>query len=104
QGGGGHQPPPFAPWTYTAIGGFRNPIIPVVGMLTLAAAGFYYSTTRELRTRYPERWIPSMLWAREFHDPQSVAFWKEQLAKEEREWIEPHPDWVCLNCIIHVLC
>lgn len=31
--------------------------------------------------------------ARDFHDPAFVAMWKEQLAKEGREWIEPIPEW-----------
>ncbi|TPX71082.1 hypothetical protein SpCBS45565_g01369 [Spizellomyces sp. 'palustris'] len=47
----------------------------------------------KLRHRYPDRWIPSMLWSREFHDPAFKAMWEEQLAKEGRQWIEPIPDW-----------
>ncbi len=34
-----------------------------------------------------------MLWARDFHDPVYVKFWKQQLEKEGREWIEPYPEW-----------
>ncbi|KAJ3040270.1 hypothetical protein HDV00_011248 [Rhizophlyctis rosea] len=26
-------------------------------------------------------------------DPEAIAFWKKQLEKEGREWIEPIPEW-----------
>lgn len=98
-GGGSHFP--YPKWVWSITGGWwptpkhyiRNSIVTggIIGSLT--AVAWQYSAGRENRHRYPDRWIPSMLWAREFHDEEAVKFWKEQLAKESREWIEPIPAW-----------
>ncbi|KAI8905953.1 hypothetical protein EDD86DRAFT_248890 [Gorgonomyces haynaldii] len=92
-GGGAKFKYPTWVWSYT--GGWwpapkhwvRNSIITGGIVAGIAAYGFSY------RHRYPDQWIPSMLWSREFHDPQAVKYWKEQLKKEGREWIEPIPQW-----------
>ncbi|KAJ3203328.1 tRNA pseudouridine synthase 1 [Entophlyctis luteolus] len=49
-----------------------NAVITQTGILCLAGIGFAYSANNE--------------------DPKHVAYWKEQLAREGREWIEPIPD------------
>ncbi|KAJ3066504.1 hypothetical protein HDU98_010173 [Podochytrium sp. JEL0797] len=69
-----------------------NSVITMTAILGLTGAAWTLSADRERRLMYPQNWIPSMLWAKEFHDPKHVAFWKEQLEKEGREWIEPIPD------------
>ncbi|KAJ3199282.1 hypothetical protein HK099_003233, partial [Clydaea vesicula] len=71
----------------------KNGFITAGGILLLTGVVGTYSARNETRHMYPNKWIPSMLWAREFHDPASVKMWKEQLALEGREWIEPIPDW-----------
>ncbi|KAJ1569810.1 hypothetical protein HK096_001134 [Nowakowskiella sp. JEL0078] len=99
--GGGAQYP-YPKWVWSYYGGwwpnpknyFRNSVITfsaIVALNFILAAGV--STRKETRIRYPERWIPSMLWSRDFHDPAFKAQWQEQLKKEGREWIEPIPNW-----------
>ncbi|EGF84374.1 hypothetical protein BATDEDRAFT_22366 [Batrachochytrium dendrobatidis JAM81] len=100
QGGGGERAP-YPKWVWTPYGGwwthpkhaFRNSLVHSGIILGLCVCIFKFSAEHETRHKYPKVWIPSMLWAKEFHDPVSVAFWKEQLAIEGREWIEPIPDW-----------
>ncbi|TPX31014.1 hypothetical protein SmJEL517_g05536 [Synchytrium microbalum] len=97
--GGGNYP--YPKWVWSWYGGWwptpqnyvSNTIVTGLGIATIVGFGWKFSADRELRHRYPDRWIPSMIWAKEFHDPASVAMWKEQLAKEGREWIEPTPSW-----------
>jgi hypothetical protein len=48
-----------------------------------------WASDNERRWMYPQKWIPSMLWEREFNDPEHVAFWKKQLKEQGREWIDP---------------
>ncbi|KAI9014681.1 hypothetical protein HDU85_007331 [Gaertneriomyces sp. JEL0708] len=98
-GGGGKYP--YPQWVWSWYGGWwpapqryvRNSIITGLGIAGGIALVWNYSANRELRHRYPDRWIPSMLWSREFHDPAYKAMWEKQLAKEGREWIEPIPEW-----------
>nr|KAJ3422853.1 hypothetical protein HK105_005937 [Polyrhizophydium stewartii] len=98
-GGGAHFP--YPKWVWTPYGGWwTNPKNRafnslVTGSIVLASAAILFKISAEVETRhrYPRVWIPSMLWSKEFHDPVSVAYWKEQLAKEGREWIEPIPAW-----------
>ncbi|KAJ3167786.1 hypothetical protein HDU87_001449 [Geranomyces variabilis] len=98
-GGGGKYPYPQWVWSY--YGGwwpapknyFVNTIIAGAGVATLVATAWKFSANREIRHRYPDRWIPSMLWAKEFHDPAYKAMWEKQLVIEGREWIEPIPAW-----------
>jgi hypothetical protein len=61
--------------------------------MTLFVSIFNLTKDMEVRHGYPQRWVPSMLYSKEYHDPESVKMWKEQLAKENREWIEPIPEW-----------
>ncbi|KAI8897100.1 hypothetical protein BC833DRAFT_649879 [Globomyces pollinis-pini] len=97
---GGHDPV-YPKWVWTYYGGWNpNPKYAVrngvfTGLLILGVTSIVFSTSakNERRIFYPHGWIPSMLWADEFHNPDSVAQWKAQLAKEGREWIEPIPDW-----------
>ncbi|KAJ3411773.1 hypothetical protein HDV05_001731 [Chytridiales sp. JEL 0842] len=97
-GGGAHYPYPKFVWSY--YGGWwpapkragTNALITAGAIAGLAALVWSVSAERELRHTYPNRWIPSMLWAKEFHDPKFKAFWEEQLKKEGREWIEPVPE------------
>ncbi|KAI9350342.1 hypothetical protein BDR26DRAFT_583799 [Obelidium mucronatum] len=87
-------------WVWTYYGGWwpepknakLNTLITFGAIAGLTGVVWSYSADKERRIMYPRNWIPSMLWAKEFHDPQHVAFWKEQLAKEGRQWIEPIPD------------
>ncbi|KAJ3117816.1 hypothetical protein HK098_006091, partial [Nowakowskiella sp. JEL0407] len=98
-GGGGKYP--YPQWVYSYYGGWwpnptnyvRNSLITLstIGVLSYFVGS--YSASLEVRTRYPDRWIPSMLWAKEFHDPEFKKQWQEQLKKEGREWIEPIPSW-----------
>ncbi|KAJ3296374.1 hypothetical protein HDU79_006853 [Rhizoclosmatium sp. JEL0117] len=97
-GGGARFAHPKWVWTYYGgwwpepKGAALNSVITMGAILGLTGVAWSVSADRERRLMYPQNWIPSMLWAKEFHDPQHVAFWKEQLAKEGREWIEPIPD------------
>eukprot|EP00842_Homolaphlyctis_polyrhiza_P006093 jgi/Hompol1/6485/HPOL_000775-RA len=98
-GGGGRFP--YPKWVWAPSGGWwpepkhsnTNVLINFALIFATGAFLFKQSAERETRHMYPQGWIPSMLWSKEFHDPVSVARWKEQLAKEGREWIEPIPDW-----------
>ncbi|KAI9326041.1 hypothetical protein DFJ73DRAFT_867315 [Zopfochytrium polystomum] len=96
-GGGGHHGwlPYFSSngaWVPKPRNTFSNYFVYGAGTLVAGAFAWQFSAERELRNRYPNQWIPSMLWSKEFHDPAFQAFWKEQLKKEGREWIEPIPD------------
>ncbi|KAI9208128.1 uncharacterized protein BJ171DRAFT_471824 [Polychytrium aggregatum] len=98
-GGGGKYP--FPQWVWSYSGGWwglpkqwkSNSVITATAMVAATGVVFNFSAGREIRHHYPEKWIPSMLWSRDFHDPEFVAVWKKQLEKEGREWIEPIPDW-----------
>ncbi|KAJ3209004.1 hypothetical protein HDU67_006419 [Dinochytrium kinnereticum] len=64
----------------------------VAGIFTLAGVIWSASAEREVRHTYPNRWIPSMLWSKEFHDPEFRAQWEAQLKKEGKAPIEPIPE------------
>ncbi|KAI8924437.1 hypothetical protein BC831DRAFT_306620 [Entophlyctis helioformis] len=98
---GGGSKLPYAKWAWSSYSAWwpqartpaGNTFLTVSILVASGVALFNWSAEKETRHSYPLYWIPSMLWAKEFHDPVSVAFWKEQLAKEGREWIEPIPSW-----------
>ncbi|RKO98483.1 hypothetical protein CXG81DRAFT_30444 [Caulochytrium protostelioides] len=101
EGYGGGARFPYPRWVWTPFGNaWPNPRHGIMNnVVSYGIAGFVayhvfqYSASIERRAQYPDRWIPSMLWAKEFHDPVLVAQWKERLALEGREWIEPIPSW-----------
>jgi hypothetical protein len=45
----------------------RNTLITGAIILSLTAVVWNISIEKERRVHYPHRWIPSMLWAKEFH-------------------------------------
>lgn len=114
----------YPKWVWTPYGGWwplparwkRNMFIQGVGLAVASAVVLKWSADKEYRFNYPDKWIPSMLYARDFHvsfsffatlilmdkanlwsvmeqDPVFVKYWKEQLEREGREWIEPIPAW-----------
>ncbi|EIM23060.1 hypothetical protein E3Q22_00638 [Wallemia mellicola] len=73
-GGGAQFPVPKDVWT-PAGGWWTNPrnwkantavVFTAIGFLTYGV--WNYSASKENRTREPSRWIPSMIWAREFKE------------------------------------
>ncbi|KAI9094912.1 hypothetical protein DFS34DRAFT_627671 [Phlyctochytrium arcticum] len=98
---GGGSKYPYPQWVWSYYGGWwpqpkhglRNSVVTAGIVVGLTAVAWNFSANQERRHRYPDRWIPSMLWARDFNDPEFKKQWQEQLAKEGREWIEPIPEW-----------
>jgi hypothetical protein len=72
---GGSSGPTTGSWVWSYYGGFnpnpknyfRNSVITGAVIIALTASVFSYSASVERRVRYPDKWIPSMLWAKEFH-------------------------------------
>ncbi|KAI8990210.1 hypothetical protein BDB01DRAFT_718231, partial [Pilobolus umbonatus] len=47
-----------------------NTIIAAIGMTVTLAAVWKVSADKEVRYQQPIRWIPSMMWAKQFRDQQ----------------------------------
>ena len=93
-GGGARYP--YPKWVWSWFGGWwaepanatKNALVSV-GIYSVALAAMWsYSASIETRHHYPNRWIPSMLWGRDFYDPAFVAQWKKQLKATGKEWID----------------
>ncbi|CAO3610628.1 unnamed protein product [Mucor hiemalis] len=48
-----------------------NTVIAALGMAVTLGAIWRVSAEKEVRYQQPKRWIPSMLWAKQFKDQQS---------------------------------
>ncbi|TFK31914.1 hypothetical protein BDQ12DRAFT_68685 [Crucibulum laeve] len=77
-GGGARYPYPKYVWS-PAGGWWVNPsnwksntFIAFAGGLAVVYAAWNVSANREERTQPPTRWIPSMLWAREFREKDAA--------------------------------
>jgi hypothetical protein len=71
---GGHGKFPAPSWVWTPYGGWwphpksyvRGTIVTGLVIASITAVVFIESSKKERRHNYPHRWIPSMLWAKEF--------------------------------------
>ncbi|KAI8865274.1 hypothetical protein GQ42DRAFT_166125 [Ramicandelaber brevisporus] len=60
-----------------------NTAVALVGYFGIVAAIFSYSISREKRYGYPTHWVPSMLWSKQFDDPNFQPPPGSKLAREK---------------------
>ncbi|PPQ73696.1 hypothetical protein CVT25_005594 [Psilocybe cyanescens] len=78
-GGGSRYPYPKYVWS--PAGGWwvrpsnwaSNTAVAVLGIVVVSATVWSASARLEKRTVQPDRWIPSMLWAKEFTDKKDTT-------------------------------
>lgn len=64
------------------------------GLFLISSVGaFYMVRDIERITDYPDRWIPLMLYGKDFHDPVCVDYWKTYCKNNGKTYIEPYPTW-----------
>ncbi|KAK0199880.1 hypothetical protein DFS33DRAFT_202848 [Desarmillaria ectypa] len=86
-GGGGRYPYPKYVWS--PAGGWwvqpsnwkANTAVVATGIFAIACLVGSLSAAREQRTVAPKKWIPSMLWAKQFQEPEKVRSQKIRLSK-----------------------
>lgn len=97
----GHSHVTYPRWVWTLHGGYgsqarnqvRNTAF-MAGLLGLTCVGAFFAVRdKERITDYPNRWIPLMLYGKDFHDPTCVEYWKEYCKTNNKTWIEPYPTW-----------